>query len=277
MRHSSGALSAPGPSDDNAKLTLMTITRRRTFALPLTALVAVPPARTAAAQTLTSPPQRVTVTQAGGRVFAARLFLPAKRPAPGVLVVPDGFGAVAEFDRLADLLAFEGFAAVVVDLFDGKTARTDEEAASLAAALEGRTARDVLGQWFDWLRSRDFCNQRLASIGFGIGAGHSVAVSNGARVSATGLYYGRVDEPAERLHDIDGKIIGHFAERDAWATPTSRIDLEVRLRRTQRDFQFYRYPGNGGFANPLSRSYDRGDAALAWNRTVALFKPACGL
>ena len=255
----------------------LTIRRRRALAIPLAALVATPAAHTATAQTIAATPQRVTVTQAGGRVFAGRLYLPAKRPAPGVLVVPDGFGAVAELDRLADLLAFEGFAAVVVDLFDGKTARTDEEAAALAGRLDGALAREVLGQWFDWLRSRDFCNQRLASIGFGIGASHSVPVSNGARVSATGIYYGRVDEPAERLHEIDGKIVGHFAERDTWATPTSSIDLEVRLRRTQRDFQFYRYPGNGGFANPLSRNYDRGDAALAWNRTVALFKPACGL
>lgn len=221
--------------------------------------------------------QRVSITLAGGRVFAARLFLPSKKPAPGALVVHDGFGAVAEFDRVADLLAFEGFAAVVVDLFDGKTARTDEEAAVLARALDSKLARDVLGQWFDWLRSRDFCNQRLASIGFGIGASHSVAVSSGARVSATGLYYGRVEESAEQLHDIDGVIVGHFAERDTWATPLSRIDLEQRLKRTQRNFQFHVYSGGGGFANPLSRNYDRGDAALAWNRTVATFRPACGL
>jgi carboxymethylenebutenolidase len=255
----------------------MIITRRRALAGPLAALVATTLGRSALAQTLTAVPQRVTITPAGGRVFAGRLFLPSKRPSPGVLVVPDGFGAVAELDRIADLLAFEGFAAVVVDLFDGKTARNDTEAAALAGTLGGAMAREVVGQWFDWLRSRDFCNQRLASIGFGIGASHSVAASNGARVSATGIYYGRVDEPAERLHDIDGKIVGHFADRDTWATSTSRIDLEVRLKRTQRDFQFYRYPGAGGFANPLSKNYDRGDAALAWNRTVAVFRPACGL
>ena len=254
-----------------------TIGRRDAFVAALASVMAGPTVGQAAAQDVAAAPQHVSVTLAGGRNFAGRLHLPRTRPAPGVLVVHDGFGAVAGFDRIADLLAFDGFAAVVVDLFDGKTARTDEEAASLAGALDGPLARDVLGQWFDWLRSRDFCNQRLASIGFGIGASHSVAVSIGARVSATGIYYGRVEEPAERLHHIDGKIIGHFAERDTWATPTSRIDLEVRLRRTRRDFQFYRYPGGAGFANPLSRNYDRGDAALAWNRTVALFKPACGL
>src|SRR5262245_53720857 len=122
-------------------------TRRRALAVPLAALVATSAGRPAAAQSLTPPPRRVTVTQAGGRVFAGRLFLPQKRPAPGALVVPDGFGAVAEFDRIADLLAFEGFAAVVVDLFDGKTARNDAEAATLAGALDGTMAREVLGQW----------------------------------------------------------------------------------------------------------------------------------
>lgn len=222
-------------------------------------------------------PRRVSVTLAGGRAFGGRLFLPAKQPAPGVVVVPDGFGAIADFDRIADLLAFDGFAAVVVDLFDGKTARNDQEAATLVAALNPAAVREALGQWFDWLRSRDFCNQRLASIGFGIGASHSVAVSPGARVSATGVYYGRIDEAAERLGEIDGKIIGHFAERDTWATPLSRVDLEFRLKSSKREFQFYTYNCGSGFANPLSRNYSRGDAALAWNRTIAMFKPACGL
>jgi carboxymethylenebutenolidase len=243
----------------------------------LAGLFAMPAVRAASAQTAGAAGQRVSITLPGSRVFSGRIFLPEKKPAPGVLVVHDGFGAVAAFDRAADLLAFDGFAAVVVDLFEGKTARDDAEAAALSRELDRTLARDVLGQWFDWLRSRDFCNQRLASIGFGIGASHSVAVSSGARVSATGIYYGRVEESAEQLHDIDGRIIGHFAERDTWATPLSRIDLEVRLKRTQRDFQFHVYPGGGGFANPLSRNYDRGDAALAWNRTVAMFKPACGL
>jgi carboxymethylenebutenolidase len=217
------------------------------------------------------------LTLPGGRGFAGRLYLPTARPAPGVLVVHDGFGAVEAFDRIAELLAFEGFAAIVVDLFDGKTARDDEAAAALAAALDGAAAREMLVQWFDWLRSREFCNRTLASIGFGIGASHSAAASSGAFVSATAIYYARVDAPYEQLRGIDGKIIGHFAERDTWATAQSRIDLEVRLKRARLDFQFNLYPGGGGFANPLSRNYDRDDAALAWNRTVAMFRPACGL
>lgn len=245
--------------------------------LSVAGLLVASVAGAAAAQPAASPVERPTITLAGGRVVAGRLHLPAKRPAPGVLVVPDGFGATAELDRIAQLLVFEGFTALVVDLFDGKTARTDEEAATLAAALDGEGARAALGQWFDWLRSREFCNQRLASIGFGIGASHSVVASSGARVSATCLYYGRVDDPADRLHHIDGKIIGHFAERDTWATGFARFDLEQRLKRVQRDFQFHVYPVGAGFANPLSRNYARSDAALAWNRTVAMFRPACGL
>ncbi|WP_178133639.1 dienelactone hydrolase family protein [Vineibacter terrae] len=243
----------------------------------LAGLLAVPAVRTASAQATGAPGQRVSITLPGSRVLAGRIFLPEKKPAPGAVVVHDGFGAIAAFDQIAELLAFDGFAALVVDLLDGRTARDDAEAAALAGGLDLAMARDALGQWFDWLRSRDFCNQRLASVGFGIGAALSVTVSSGARVSATGIYYGRIEDPVDRLHDIDGKIIGHFAERDTWATPISRIDLELRLKRTQRDFQFHVYPGAGGFANPLSRNYDRGDAALAWNRTVAMFKPACGL
>jgi carboxymethylenebutenolidase len=252
------------------------MTRRGAAAL-LAAAAAAGLSRTAAGQDVATAARRVTTTLAGGRVFAARLYLTGRQPAPGALVVHDGFGAVAAFDRIAELLAFEGFAALVVDLFGGRTASNDEAAAALAGELDATLARDVLGQWFDWLRSREFCNQRLASIGFGIGASHAVAASVGARVSATGIYYGRIDEPVERLHDIDGKIIGHFAERDTWATALSRIDLEVRLKQAQRDFQFHVYPAGGGFANPLSRHYSPTDAALAWNRTVALFRPACGL
>jgi carboxymethylenebutenolidase len=253
----------------------MTRIIRRRGALAGGLALALPPS--ALAQGLGRAPQPVSQTLAGGRMSAGRLYLPTVTPAPGVLVVPDGFGAVEAYDRMADLLAFEGFAAIVVDLFDGRTAADDTAAASLSRSLDAAIARAALEQWFDWLRSRAFCNQRLASIGFGVGASCSVPVSAGARVSATGIYYGRVDDPAERLHGIDGRIVGHFAEADGWATPQARYDLELRLRRTQRDFRFFLYPGGAGFANPLSGRYDRGDAALAWNRTVALFKPACGL
>ncbi|MCW5747431.1 MAG: dienelactone hydrolase family protein [Alphaproteobacteria bacterium] len=256
---------------------MRTITRRDATAALLSSLLIVPAARQAQCQAVPEPPRRVSITLAGGSVSAGRLHLPTKTPAPGVLVVHDGFGAIPELDRIGELLAFDGFAAVIVDLFGGKTARDDAAAAALADALDGAMARVALGQWFDWLRSREFCNQRLGSIGFGVGASHSVPASAGARVSATCLYYGRVDDPAERLHDIDGKIIGHFAERDASITATTRLDLELRLKRTQRDFNFHVYPSGAGFANPRSANYDRGDAALAWNRTVALFKPACGL
>lgn len=255
------------------------IRRRGALAACLaTATAASPWLRSAGAQNApVANPQGVSITLAGGRVFAGRLFLPAKQPAPGVLMVPDGFGATGEYDRLADLLAFDGFAVIVVDLFDGKTAQSDDAAAALAAGLNGVVAREALGQWFDWLRSRAYCNRRLASIGFGIGASHAAAASVGAQVSATAIYYSRIDDPVERLRELDGPIIGHFAERDTWASSLSRIDLEVRLKSIKHEYQFFAYPRGSGFANPLSRNYDHGDAALAWNRTVALFKPACGL
>jgi carboxymethylenebutenolidase len=243
----------------------------------LAGLLAATAGRAGRAQPAASASERVSMTLAGGRTSAGRVYRPVKTPAPGVLVVPDGFGAGPEMDRIAELLVFEGFAAVVVDLYDGKTAGNDVEAAALAGGLDGEVARAALGQWFDWLRSRDFCNQRLASVGFGVGASHAVFASSGARVSATCLYYARVDDPPEKLHHIDGKIIGHFAERDTWATPFARFDLEQRLKRVQRDFQFHVYRANGGFAHPRSRHHAPADAALAWNRTVALFRPACGL
>jgi carboxymethylenebutenolidase len=258
---------------------MRTIRRRTTLAAPLAAAAAASPwLRSAAAQQVpATAPQKVSITLAGGRTFTSRLSMPAVQPAPGVLVVPDGFGATDTYDRIGDLLAFDGFAAVVVDLFDGKTAANDQEAAALAAGLDGAVARQALAQWFDWLRSRRYCNQRLGSVGFGIGASHVVAASVGASVWATAVYYGRIDEPVERLRHLDGLIVGHFADRDPWATPLSRLDLEARLNSFQRKYTFYDYPGGSGFINPGSRNYDRGDAALAWNRTIAMFKPAIGL
>lgn len=223
------------------------------------------------------PPERVSVTLAGNRVLHGRLHLPAKVPAPAILLVHDGFGATDDLDRLAGSLASDGFAAVVVDLLGGRTADTDEAAAELARTIDPAMAVDGVTLWFDWARSRNFCDRRLGSVGFGHGAEFAMLASDGASVTATAIFYGRVDAPAERLHRVDGRIIGHFGDRDGWATTSMRIDLEIRLKRVQRDFKFFRYPSAGPFVNPRSRHFEKTFADLAWIRTVASFKEAYGL
>jgi len=110
----------------------------------------------------------ITVPGHGG--FSGKLTpakLPAK-PAPGVLLVHDGFGVQPQMQAYADALAFEGYIALVVDLFRGKTASTDSEAAELArTAIAEDEAVTAIAMWVDWLRSRDFIDRRVGLVAFG--------------------------------------------------------------------------------------------------------------
>ncbi|MGE0420657.1 MAG: dienelactone hydrolase family protein [Reyranellaceae bacterium] len=196
---------------------------------------------------------------------------PSGKPAPGILLVHDGFGVTPQMQVYADGLAFEGYIALVIDLFHGKTASTDAEAARLAqTAIAGDVAIKAIAMWADWLRSRDFIDRRLGLIAFGPSCPWALAASRQTKIEPMAFFYGRVQFSEEDAKRYPNHVIAHFGDRDDLAGPAWRYEMENRFRRIgSTRTRILSYPAGRNFTNPLSKTYDKPDAQVAWNSTLA--------
>lgn len=215
------------------------------------------------------------ITVPGFGEFTGKLTptkLPAK-PAPGVLLVHDGFGVTPQMQVYADALALEGYVALVVDLFRGKTAKTDEEAAELArTAITDDVAITAIAMWADWLRSREFIDRKLGLIAFGPSCAWSLAAARQTQIVPLGFFYGRVQFKEEDVKRYPNDVIAHFGDRDDLAGRPWRYEMESRFRRDGPNrSQILSYPVGRNFANALSKNYAKVDAQVAWNATLAFF------
>ena len=217
------------------------------------------------------------ITVPGHGEFTGKLTpakLPAK-PAPGILLVHDGFGVTPQMQVYADTLAFEGYVALVVDLFRGKTASTDAEAAELArTAISDDTA---IAMWADWLRSRDFINRKLGLVAFGPSCAWSLAAARQTLIHPMAFFYGRVQFSEEDAKRYPNHIIAHFGDKDDLAGPAWRYEMETRFARIGSKLtRIHNYPAGRNFANPLAKGYVKLDAQVAWNATLAFFVSQLG-
>lgn len=220
------------------------------------------------------------ITVPGQGEFTGKLVptkLPAK-PAPGILLIHDGFGVTSQMQVYAEALALEGYVALIVDLFRGKTASTDAEAAELArTAIAPDVAVTAIAMWADWLRSRDFVNRKLGLIAFGPSCAWSLAAARQTRIYPMGFFNGRIQFSEEDAKQYPNHVIAHFGDRDDIASPAWRYEMENRFRRIGSKLtRIHHYPVGANFTNPLSKSYAKIDAQLAWNATVAFFVSQLG-
>ena len=234
-------------------------------ALPLATVLADPGQSRATAETLTP----VTLDTPGGRTVAAALARPAETPAPAVVLIHEWWGLNDQIKTMAAEQAAAGYVALAIDLMNGHVATTPEDAQGLVSRVDDQAARDTLVGWIDWLRHQPFCSGRVATLGWCFGGGWSLQASLATPVDATVIYYGRVVAPAETLAALKGPVLGHFANRDVFITPTMVNGFQTEMARAGKPLDLYRYDADHAFANPTGHNYHRDDAQLAWQRTLA--------
>jgi carboxymethylenebutenolidase len=241
--------------------------------LSLASLLADPIRLAAAAATLND----ITITTAGGRKVTAALGVPAKIPAPAVLLVHEWWGLNRQIRGVASQLTDLGYLSLAVDLFGGKVATDPAMAKQYIGSVKPEEAIDTLGSWIDTLRKRPDCTGKLATIGWCFGGGWSLRASLARPVDATVIYYGDVTPPPEALQALKGPVLGHFGGQDQSIKPATVDVFEARMKQIGKPATIYRYPdAQHAFANPTGQNYEAADARQAWDRTVAFLKQTIG-
>jgi carboxymethylenebutenolidase len=220
--------------------------------------------------------ETVTVKTPSGRSVSAALALPAQTPAGGVMIIHEWWGLNDQIKAVASELAAGGFVGLAIDLYDGKVASDPDGAKAAMGAVKDAEATETVATWIDHLRAMKEVNGKVATLGFCFGGGWSLNASLARPVDATVIYYGRVDKTAAELKALKGPVLGQFATQDTFINPPMVDGFEAALKEDGIKHEIFRYDANHAFANPTGQNYDKEDARLAWDRTVAFLKANIG-
>jgi carboxymethylenebutenolidase len=263
-----------GDTPSNKPLPLVSDIQRRNFLkgaamLPLATVLAYPELARAQASAMTS----VSVPTPSGGTAQGVLAMPAKLPAPAVLLIHEWWGLNDQIKSVAVEFAKMGYIALAVDMYGGKAATTPQGAKDLMSALDPAKGTEQLVTLIDFLKHHEHSTGKVGTIGWCFGGGWSLNASIATPVDATVIYYGRCDKTPGELATLNDPVLAHFGTLDQNINAEMVGIFKESMKEAGKadNLTVYMYEANHAFANPTGSRYDEADAALAWERTKAFF------
>jgi carboxymethylenebutenolidase len=198
-----------------------------------------------------------------------------KGPFPAVVVIQEWWGLDGWVKDRARALAKEGYVALAVDLYRGKSTSKQEEAHQLMMGLpRDRALADLKGS-VAYLQGRtDVRKERIGVIGWCMGGMYSLAIATEEpRLSAVVAYYGTPPSDAAAAK-IEAPILGLYGADDKGPSPEQVKAFESTMKKQGKAIDVKIYDGAGhAFANENNPwgGYRPEAANDAWGRTVAFF------
>lgn len=229
----------------------------------------------AAPSTLTKPKQPVTGEEVtygkGHKGYLAQPKAASKEQRPGLLVIHEWWGLNDNIKAMTRRLAGEGYVALAVDLYQGKSASTPKKAYRLmkGAMKRAPALRQNLKEAFAYLKKK---STKIASIGWCFGGAWSLQTGLllPKKLDAMVIYYGRLVTEKKKLKPLAMPILGIFGGQDKGIPVASVKKFEAALKSLKKDATIHIYKdANHAFANPSGTRYRKADAEDAWKHTTA--------
>jgi len=197
------------------------------------------------------------------------------RPLGAVVVVHEWFGLNAGMRLQAERFAAVGFHALAVDLYEGKVAGDAASAKRLAAELAPEHALRVIAAATDYMNRQSYAAGRVGLAGFCLGGAIALAAASeldgiGATVTFCGMPPGHQPD----VERIRAPVMGHYGVRDPLLPVAQPQALFAKLAAARKPALFHAYDAGHAFMRSGSQSYHAAMAALAWQRTLGLFREA---
>ena len=198
------------------------------------------------------------------------------RGRPAVLVIHEWWGLNENIRSVTRQLAADGYTALAVDLYEGRSSADPTEARRLAGHAMGRADRlqENLRQAYAFLEG-SFAAPKVGVIGWCFGGGWSLqtALLLPDRIDAAVIYYGRLVTEPDRLATLQMPILGVFGGRDR-AIPVAQVrEFERVLDELGKEATILVFEdADHAFANPSGNRYEPEAAEAAWEQTVAFFE-----
>ena len=216
--------------------------------------------------------------KSGQETVKGVLHLPAggKGPFPALVVIHEWWGLAPWVNDQASKLADQGYAALAIDLYRGRTASTPDEAHELMRGLPPDRARTDLLAAAEYLRSRkDVDPARVGTIGWCMGGGYALdlAIAD-PKLKVAVINYGHLATEPDTLKKINAAVLGIFGGKDRGIPPADVQKFEQQMKALGKRVQIHIFPDAGhAFENPNNKAgYRADDAAQAWQITVRFLK-----
>jgi len=198
---------------------------------------------------------------------------PGKKP--GLIVIQEWWGVDDWIREQTDRFSKQGYVALAVDLYRGKSTHDQGEAHELMRGLPEYRAMADMKAAFNYLASReDVDPQHIGVIGWCMGGGYALALAvNEPRIAATSINYGRLVTDPNSITKIQSQIVGSFGAEDRGipAADVKKFGAELTKYGKLADIKIYDGAGHA-FMNPNNKEgYNAAAAADAWKRIDAFF------
>jgi carboxymethylenebutenolidase len=214
------------------------------------------------------------------RGYSAR---PKDAPAPyGVLLFIEAFGVNEHMRSLAQRYAQAGYAALVPDIYHGRTFGYEGDRDAMLGAIRALDERRVMNETaraLEWLASSGIAG-KPATVGFCLGGrlAFRAGIELGNRLSAVVAYYGGGIGPetdrfgretlVERAVEFVPPLLLHYGAGDPSIGAEEHGRIATALSRAGKRYVMSVYPDAGhGFNCDARAGYDAVASAEAWDLT----------
>lgn len=217
----------------------------------------------------------------GSGSFSAYVAMPAKTPAPAIVVIQEIFGVNADMRAKCDALAAQGYVAIAPDLFwrqEPNVDITDKSEAEWKKAFALFNGFDVnkgvedLATTLEVVRSMPECNGKAGAVGYCLGGKLAYLMAARTSIDAAVGYYGvALDTLLGESGNIKNPLMLHMAELDKFV-PAEARDKIVNHFKDNAVVTTHVYMGvDHAFARQNGEHYDGNAAKTANARTDEFF------
>lgn len=216
----------------------------------------------------------VMIATPEGPAMAAVATPTGDGPHPAILICHEWWGLNDDMRRIAERFAAEGFLAIALDFYQGKSTADPSEAMQLVMQMKTDYAVTVMKSAVEQLQSDPRCNGKIAITGFCLGGAMAIAaICNVEGIACAVPFYGLPMPKYLNWQNVRGPILGHYAQTDGHV-PAEKVQSVVEAAQKARvTFECHFYSGSHGFMRKSDPSIFHPESAdLAWTRTLAFLK-----
>jgi carboxymethylenebutenolidase len=160
---------------------------------------------------------------------------------------------------------------IAIDLYDGKVAATQQDAAKYMQAVKDDRAQAIIKGAIEYAGPK----ARIATIGWCFGGGWSLQASllAGKQDIACVMYYGMPEKDVNRLKMLNADVLGNFANKDQWINPKVVAQFETDMKAAGKKLYLHQFDADHAFANPSSPNANNEAAKQAYAFTLEYLKP----
>lgn len=193
---------------------------------------------------------------------------------PGVILIHEIWGLVDHIKDVGTRLARQGYVALAVDLFEGKTLTKLEDGRKLRQQLTEEKVLADLNGGHAYLKNLENVNpNRIGCIGFCMGGGLSLLFAcHNQEIAAAVVFYGRNPSPIDLVKNLSCPILCNYAGADLSITEEDIDLLKDTLTKYGKSFDIKTYPdAPHGFFNDTREAYRPDAAKDAWERVLRFY------